>query len=172
MATRKTTSKTSKKASADFNWSVDTKSSNKSKKKVNKQLKKLSVGAIMIALLILAVGAVGGYFSVKYLVKNDCFELKGKDEITLQIGEAYIDEGAKVIAFGKNDESKIKIETNLTKNDDGTYSAKEEGTYYMIYTVDNFKYGTLFKIQKIRLITFVEATEQEEIDNANQGGNA
>ncbi len=171
MATRKTASKTSKKASMNFDFS-DNKPSKRKQNEAKKQLKKLSFGAIMIAVLILVVGAVGGFFIVKMMTKNDCFELKGKDELTLQIGEKYTDEGAKVIAFGKNDASKIEIKTNLTKNDDGTYSANEEGTYYMIYTVDNFKYGTLFKIQKIRLISFVEATEQDEIDSANQGGNS
>lgn len=171
MATRKTASKTSKKATLDFDFKEE-KPNKRKQNKAKKQLKKLSIGAILIAVLVLAVGAVGGFFSVKLMTKKDCFTLNGKDEITLQLNESYKDEGAKVIAFGKNDESKVKVETNLTKNDDGTYSAKEEGTYYMIYTVDNFKYGTLFKIQKIRLITFVEATEQDEIDSANQGGNA
>ena len=172
MATKKTACKTSKKATVDFKWDTNEKQSKRNKKNVNKTLKKLSFGAIMIAVFVLVIGAVGGYFGVKFLTKNDCFTLNGKDEITLQIGkDAYTDEGAKVIAFGKNDESKVKVETNLIKNEDGTYTAQEEGTYYMIYTVDNFKYGTLFKIQKIRLITFVEPTEQEEIDNANQGGN-
>ena len=171
MATRKTASKTSKKASIGFDLS-DNKPSKRKQNKVKKQLKKLSFGAIMIAVSLLVVGAVGGFFGIKTITMNDCFELIGKDEITLQIGENYVDEGAKVVAFGKDDESKVKIETNLTKHEDGTYSATEEGTYYMIYTVDNFKYGTLFKIQKIRLITFVEATEAEEIESANQGGNS
>lgn len=172
MATRKTASKTSKKASVSFNWNGNDKSNKKSKKHADKHLKKLSVGAILIAILILTVGAIGGYFGVKYLVKDDCFTLNGKDEITLEIGETYTDEGAKVIAFGRDDANKVSIKTNLTKNEDGTYTSNEVGTFYMTYTVDNFKYGTLFKIQKIRLITFVEPTEQEEIDSANQGGNS
>ena len=102
------------------------------------------------------------------MVKNDCFILDGKDEITLQIGEKYTDEGAKVIAFGKDDASKIKTETNMKRNNDGTYYSNEEGTFYIKYTVNNLKYGTIFKVQKIRLITFVEETEQEEV----QGGNS
>ena len=172
MATRKTASKTSKKASIDFDWNTNEKPSKRKQNKAKKQLKKLSFGSIMIAVLLLAVGAVGGFFTVKVMTKNDCFILNGKEELTLQIGENYVDEGAKVIAFSKDDSSKIQIKTNLIKNEDGTYSATEEGTYYMIYTVDNFKYGTLFKIQKIRLISFVEATEQDEIDSMNQGGNS
>ena len=133
-------------------------------------MKKLGAGAIICALVLLVVGAVGGYLGFKVLTKNDCFVLNGKDEITLQIGEKYTDESVTVVAFGKDETSKVKIETNLTVNEDGTYFAEEEGTYYISYTVDNFKYGTLFKIKKIRLITFVEPTEQEEINGA--GGNA
>ena len=126
---------------------------------------------LALALVLLIVGSVGGFFAIKLLTVNDCFVLNGKDEITIQIGETYLDEGAKVIAFGKDDSTKVKVETNLVQNADGTYSAIEEGTYYMIYTVENFKYGTVFKIQKIRLISIVEATEQDEIENLNQGGN-
>ncbi len=169
MATRKKASKTSQKAKVEFTWQTDHQIKQSQKKKTTKKLKKLSFSVIMLSLVLLAMGATGSYFGMKYLVRNDVFELNGKDEITLQIGENYTDEGAKVIAFGKNEESKIKIETNLTKNADGTYTATEEGTYYITYTVDNLKYGTLFKIKKIRLITFVEATEQDEVENA--GGN-
>ena len=133
-------------------------------------MKKLGAGTLITALILLVVGAFGGFFGFKVLTKNDCFVLNGKDEITLQIGEKYTDDGVKVVAFGKDETEKVQIETNLTKNEDGTYSAEEEGTYYITYTVDSFKYGTIFKIKKIRLITFVEPTEQEEITGA--GGNA
>lgn len=171
MATRKTVGKTSKKATVDFNWDVNSKSNKRNGKKAGKQLKKLGAGAILGAVLLLIVGAVGGYFGVKVLTKKDCFELNGNDEITLQLGENYLDEGAKIISFGKDVSDDVTIETNLKENTDGTYCAEEEGTYYIVYKSNNFKYGTLFKVQKIRLITFVEATEQEEIDSAT-GGNA
>ena len=169
MATRKTASKTSKKATVSFDWG-NNKPSKRETKKINKNLKKLGDGTLITALILLVVGTVGGFFGFKVLTKNDCFVLNGKDEITLQIGEKYTDDGVKVVAFGKDETEKVQIETNLTKNEDGTYSAEEEGTYYITYTVDSFKYGTIFKIKKIRLITFVEPTEQEEITGA--GGNA
>ena len=172
MATRKRASKKSKKVTVDFKWDVGGNSNNKSLQKTKKQLKKLSFGAIVVAVLFLIVGVAGGFVSMKIMMNNDCFELVGKDEITLQIGESYMDEGAKVVAFGKDATNKIKIETNLTKNEDGTYTSNEIGTFYMTYTVNNFKYGTIFKIQKIRLITFVEEAEQDEIDSANEGGNS
>ena len=163
MATRKTASKTSKKATVNFNWDTN-KPSKRTSKKVNKELKKLSVGAIIVAVMLLVVGAVGGFFGLKVVMKNDCFVLNGQDEITLQLGETYTDEGAKVIAFGKDEAKKVIIETNLTKNEDGSYTAEEVGTYYMVYKVENLKYGKLFKVQKIRLITFVEVSEGAEYE--------
>ena len=162
--------KTSKKVSLNFNLETNKKASKSSSKRLKRNLNKLSAGAIFIAVLLLAFGAVGGYFGVKFITKNDCFVLNGNDEITLQIGETYADEGAKIISFGKDVSSDITIETNLKKNPDGELYAEEEGTYYIVYKSTNLKYGTIFKVQKIRLITFVEATEQEEIENV--GGNA
>lgn len=168
MATRKTASKTSGKVKVDLNLD---KPSKKTSKKINKQLKKVSPMAIFLAIVLLIAGAVGGFFAVKVLTKNDCFVLNGKDEITLTLGETYADEGAKVIAFGKDDSDKLVVETNLTKNEDGTYSAEEIGTYYITYNVNNLKYGSIFKVQKIRLITFVEASETDEIESAQEASN-
>ncbi len=166
MATRKTASKTIKKAELDID--INKKSSKKTSKKVTKTIKKLSPAVIFMAVLLLMVGAVGGYFGFGYFIKNDCFDIIGKDEITLIVGEKYEDDGCKVIAFGKDDSDKVKSETNLTINPDGSYTSNEEGTFYITYTVDNFKYGKLFKIQKIRLISFVEPSEPDEIASANQ----
>ncbi len=163
MATRKTASKSSRKATVDFNWDVK-KPNKKSKKKAEKNLKKLGAGAILGALILLVVGAVGGYFGVKFITRNDCFVLNGKDEITLQLGESYVDEGAIVVAFGRDETEKVTIETNLTQNHDGSLTSNEVGTYYIVYKVDNLKYGSIFKVQKIRLITFVEVSEGSEYE--------
>ena len=57
------------------------------------------------------------------------------------------------------------MSTNLKKDIQGNYYAEEEGTYYITYTVDSLKYGSIFKIQKIRLITFVEPTEAGELQD-------
>ena len=62
-----------------------------------------------------------------------------------------------------DDNDKVNVETNLKQNANGGYYAEKEGTYYIKYTVDNIKYGSIFKIQKIRLIHFVEPTEESEV---------
>lgn len=85
----------------------------------------------------------------------------------MEIGETYLDEGVKVVAFGVDETDKVEIETNLKKDKDGAYFAQTEGTYYIKYTVNNIKYGSIFKVQKIRLIHFVEPTESEELGGAN-----
>lgn len=161
MATRKTASKTSKKASIDFNW--NNKPNKTQKNKAKKQLKKLSVGGIIALVLMLGVGAVGGFFGVKFLTRNDCFVLNGADEITIQLNDRYVDQGAKVVAFNKDVSKDVEIETNLKVDEDGYY-AEEVGTYYMVYKSKNIKYGSLIKVQKIRLITVVEASEGDNYE--------
>ena len=160
MATRKTASKTTKKAS--LNIDIDKPSKSKTRKAVRK-LKKLSPTALVVSVLLLIGGAVGGWFGTQFLTKNDCFNLIGKDEITMVVGQSYNDQGAKVVSFGQDLSDKVKVETNLTKNTDGTYTSNDVGTFYMVYTVDSIKYNTIFKVQKIRLITFVEETEEPKI---------
>ena len=159
---RKTANKISKKVELDFD--IDKKSSKKAKTKI----KKMNTVTLFLAIVFLLIGAVGGYFGFNIFIKDDCFELIGKDEISLIVGKKYKDDGCKVIAFGKDESDKVKVETNLTINPDGSYTSNEEGTFYITYTVDNFKYGKLFKIQKIRLITFVLEPEEDEVAQAHQ----
>lgn len=161
---RKSTSKVSKKVDLDLNIN---KPSKHTTRRVKTKLKKLSFGVVMLAIFLLAVGVVGGYFGVQYLSRNDCFNIVGADEITLEIGESYLDEGVKVVAFGIDETDKVEIETNLKKDNNGKFYAQTEGTYYIKYTVNNIKYGSIFKVQKIRLIHFVEPTESEELGGAN-----
>ena len=162
MASKKSYGKVSKRASIDFGIDASTtseKSKKKQTKKVKSSLNKISTLAKVIMVLLIIVGITGGILATKFITRNDCFVLNGQGEQTLFISETYKDESAKVVAFGKDDSAKIEIETNMKKNEAGEYYAEEVGTYYMIYKVKNFKYGSIFKIQKIRLITFVEESE-------------
>ena len=78
------------------------------------------------------------------------------------MGETYTDTGVKIISFGKDISSQAKVETNLLCDENGNYYATEIGTYYIKYTSQDIKFGKLFSIQKIRLITFVEQSEGGE----------
>lgn len=155
MATRKTASKQSKKV--EVNFELDKKSS----KKINKEIKRTPLKTLLILFLVVLIGLSAGAIPAYFLTRNDCFELIGADELTLTIGESYADQGAKVIAFNKDDSKKVKTKTNLDVDSNGNFTSNEVGTFYIVYTVDNLKYGKIFKIQKIRLITFVEPSEDD-----------
>lgn len=103
---------------------------------------------IFLSLLFLVVGAVGGWFAYSTISKNDTFEIVGKTEVTLALGETYTEEGCKVVAFGKDLTSSVKVESDLDIN--------TEGTYYVVYTIDNFKFKN---IQKVRVINVVAPTQ-------------
>ena len=168
MATKKTASKTSSKAKLNINFDEQVTTNSKRKptkrtqKKVEKSIKKVGFSALVFALLFLIIGAGAGWFATKMICKNDCFEIVGMDEISIEIGTNYVDQGVKIIAFGKDEKDSVSIETNLTKNVDGSLTSPEEGTFYIKYKSDCFKYGKLFKVEKIRLISFVEPSEPSE----------
>ena len=161
MATRKNASK--KTSRAKFNFNIDEDDIKKSKKSGSKLTK--SLGILAVVFLIIGVGlGIGTGF---YLCRNDCFEIIGSDELTLTIGENYYDEGCKVVSFGRDISDEVEIETDLIINSDGSLTGDDTKTYYILYKSNDIKYGKVFTVTKIRLITFVEEPEQDEIDSAN-----
>ena len=161
MATRKNASK--KTSRAKFNFNIDEDDIKKSKKSGSKLTK--SLGILAVVFLIIGVGlGIGTGF---YLCRNDCFEIIGSDELTLTIGENYYDEGCKVVSFGRDISDEVEIETDLIINPDGSLTGNDTKTYYILYKSNDIKYGKVFTVTKIRLITFVEEPEQDEIDSAN-----
>lgn len=161
MATRKNASK--KTSRAKFNFNIDEDDIKKSKKSGSKLTK--SLGILAVVFLVIGVGlGIGAGF---YLCRNDCFEIIGSDELTLTIGENYYDEGCKVVSFGRDISDEVEIETDLIINPDGSLTGNDTKTYYILYKSNDIKYGKVFTVTKIRLITFVEEPEQDEIDSAN-----
>ena len=172
------------KTKAKINWGWDspedrngkaTRSTNKkNNKQVNKKIKKLGFKAIIILLLVTLIGGGIGLGTCWFLSRNDCFQLIGMEEITLTLkdenslefgdGNLYYDEGVKIVSFGRDISKDVYIETDLKQHTDGGYYADEVGTYYMIYKVNDIKYGKIFTIQRIRLITFVESSPVVEAD--------
>ncbi len=136
--------------------------SKRTQKKVEKAIKKASPVAIIVAILFLVVGLGAGWLATSIICKNDCFDIVGMDEISIEIGTNYVDQGVKIVAFGKDESASVSIETNLTKNADGSLTSNEEGTFYIKYKSDCFKYGKLFKVEKIRLVSFVLPSEPSE----------
>ena len=146
MATRRKAEKTSKKVELNA---------------VENSSKKTFKSAGFVVVLVFVLGLILGAGAWWLVCRNDCFEINGSDQITLTLEESYEDDGVKIVAFGKNEQSSVVIETDLKQDDLGRFYAEEVGTYYIKYKSSCFKYGTLFKIEKIRLVTFVEVSEGE-----------
>ena len=170
------------KAKINWGWNAPedrdgkaTRSTNKKvNKTINKKVKKIGIKAILIILLVTLIGGGIGLGACWFVSRNDCFEIVGMEEITLTLkdeestefgeGNIYYDEGVKVVSFGRDISEDVYVETNLKQHTDGGYYADEVGTYYMIYKVNDIKYGKIFTIQRIRLITFVESAPEVNVD--------
>ncbi|MBO5394860.1 MAG: DUF5011 domain-containing protein [Clostridia bacterium] len=124
------------------------------KKKVNKEIKKQAKKRpLFVALLfvLLAVGAVGGFFGAQAIVKNDKFEIIGQETITLNIGDEYVEEGAKAVCFGRDVSADVNIEV------DPSFDNNKQGVYYIKYTIDNIRFK---EIVRYRYVVITEADEE------------
>jgi len=167
------------KTKAKINWGWDspedrdgkaTRSSRRTSQRKLKTRKSLGFKAMLVILIVTLVGVSIGVGTCWALTRDDYFVIVGNDEITLTLraeGEeinsrnSYIDEGIKAVSFGRDVSDKVYIKTDLKRNEDGSFTADEIGTYYIIYRVDDIKYDKIFTVQRIRLITFVESEEPD-----------
>ena len=126
------------------------------KRKVKKKVKRIHPLSFVVWILALALGIAIGAGACAFICRNDGFELIGKSEITIPVEEGktydYTDKGVKAVSFGKDISRRVKVDTNMTEADDGVYTvdASKEGLYYIIYTVDDPRYG---EIKRVRTIT-------------------
>ena len=111
--------------------------------------------AFICFILALIVGAGVCFF----LGRNDRFEFIGNEELSLTLDETYADEGVEIKEFGFDISKKATVETNLKQNGQGEYYAEQAGTYYIIYSVKSLKFGLIYPVQKIRLISVIGASE-------------
>ena len=127
--------------------------------KAAKKMGGRSIAVIIICfILALAVGAGVCFF----IGKNDKFDMVGKEQVALEINQKYTDEGVDIKEFGINLSNKAIIDTDLQTDAEGNYYAESAGDYYIAYTVKSLKFGFIYPIQKIRLISVVGASEGGE----------
>ena len=163
MAIKKTARKSSHKATINYSQideNTEKKISKNSKKVINKAKKRKPITFVLIAVFFI-IGICGGYAIFAITSKNDCFELIGEERVVLTLEEKYVNEGVKIIEFGKDISEKAEYETNL-KVIDGNFYSEEVGDFYIKYSVNSIKFGKIFKIEKVRIVSFVEASEGGE----------
>ena len=128
----------------------------KAKRTAKKKIKRIHPLSFLVWILALALGVGAGVGACALICRNDGFEILGKSEIQIPVEEGktydYTDKGVKIVSFGKDISNRVKINTNMIETDDGVYTvdASEEGLYYIIYTVDDPRYGD---IKRVRTIT-------------------
>ena len=127
--------------------------------KAVKKMSGKSIAVIFICfILALAIGAGVCFF----LGKNDKFDMLGAEQISLAVNEKYADEGVEIKEFGINISKQAIIDTDLKTDGNGNYYAESAGDYYIAYTVKSLKFGLIYPVQKIRLISVIGESEGGE----------
>lgn len=112
-------------------------------KETKKQVKKNPLVALFLLVLV-AVGAAGGFFGIKLLTKNDTFEIIGEQTIELTIGQEYTEQGVKAISFGKDVSADVEIDSNVNIN--------QAGEYYVKYTIDDFRFKDVVRYRYVKVV--------------------
>lgn len=130
----------------------------KVKSKVKSKAKRISAASYVIWVIALALGVALGAFACYFLCRNDGFELKGKNELILPVGAegssvTYVDKGATAVSFGRDISRDINVSTNLKEIGDGEYmvDTSKEGVYFIIYTVEDVRFGDIKRVRTIRV---------------------
>lgn len=122
------------------------------KRGIKKAIKKSNKTLLFVFLLFLIIGIISGYIATKIITKNDTFELIGNKSITLNLNQEYVEQGVKVISYGKDLKERVKIESDL--------DLTKEGEYTIVYTIkDSYKYKD---IKRVRYITIVNGSDSDE----------
>ena len=164
---KKSTSVETTRASANINKDfIPFKNTKKNQNKVKSYAKTVNIFVALLIFIITVAMGIGAYFVV---CRNVCFDLIGAQEVWMELETnaqengfktaIYEDAGVKIIEFGSDISDTVKIETDMKKVGENKYEVNQEGTYYIKYSVDSIKYGKIFTIEKIRLINFVEISE-------------
>jgi len=138
------------------------KNSNNLKKDLKYTLKNFGFLGATVLVIVLAFGVLIGSMVGYFTSRNDCFELLGADEVTLEVGQTYVDPGVKIVEFGKDISAKVVKSGSFMDLENGT--SMEEGSFYIDYSVDATKYSKVWTVHKIRIITFVAASESDVIE--------
>ena len=111
-------------------------------KTAEQAVKKSHPAAVILTIVFLIVGIAAGVLVSRQITKNDKFILNGEKIVQMEVGGAFVDEGATVISFGRDISSGVQVGGD-------ELNVQQEGIYQLIYTVDDIRWG---EYQLVRVI--------------------
>lgn len=111
-------------------------------KTAEQAVKRSHPATVILTIVFLIVGIAAGVLVSKQLTKNDEFILNGEKTVQMEVGGAFVDEGATVISFGRDISSGVQVGGD-------ELNVQQEGIYQLIYTVDDIRWG---EYQLVRVI--------------------
>lgn len=114
----------------------------KAERAAKKAVKKTHAATIAAAILFLALGAAAGFFTYRYLTKNDEFVLRGESVVWLNVGEEYVEEGVHIVSFGRDVSEKVTV-----GGDELDVNAEE--IYQIVYKVEDIRWGNFQRVRTV-----------------------
>ncbi len=115
---------------------------NTAKKIAGKATKKISTASLVLAIIFFLIGSFCGVGLSVFLTKNDRFELNGPKEVYLEEGALFTDEGVTIVSFGRDISDRVLVGGD-------TVDVSETGTYSIVYTVDDIRWGDYQLVRKV-----------------------
>ena len=121
----------------------------RARRTAEKAVKKTHKLTLSLAVLFLVIGLAAGPSAAWGLTRGDRFVLVGDKQITLALGQAYEEQGAEIVSFGRDISDKAVISGD-------TVDVNKAGVYQVVYTVKDLRWGSY---QLVRTVTVGAAAE-------------
>ena len=120
----------------------------RARRTAEKAVKKTHKLTLFLAVLFLVIGLAAGAAAAWGLTRGDRFVLVGDKQITLALGQAYEEQGAEIVSFGRDISDSVQIGGD-------TVDTGVAGVYQVVYTVEDFRWGDY---QLVRTVTVTETS--------------
>lgn len=120
-------------------------------KTAEQSVKKSHPATVILTIVFLIVGIAAGVLVSRQITKNDKFILNGEKTVQMEVGGAFVDEGATVISFGRDISSDVQVSGD-------ELNADVEGVYQLVYTVDDLRWGD-YRLVRVVVVGNPEGAE-------------
>lgn len=120
-------------------------------KTAEQAVKKSHPATVILTIVFLIVGIAAGVLVSRQIAKNDKFILNGEKTVQMEVGGAFVDEGATVISFGRDISSDVQVSGD-------ELNADVEGVYQLVYTVDDLRWGD-YRLVRVVVVGNPEGAE-------------